>query len=138
MRVYENCIMFNLGKAYQRVQAEFKSRFLKKFALTPMQVLVLEVLYDEEGLSAGEIGSRILLDNATLSGVLDRLAGSGWITKDTARDDRRTLRINLTEKARRLENQILDDVKRINEELLEKFRLEESLLLKRLLKDLRN
>lgn len=137
MRIYEDCIMFNLGKAYQRVQAEFKARFLKQFALTPMQVLVLEVLYDEEGLSAGEIGGRILLDNATLSGVLDRLAGSGWITKNTASGDRRTLRIDLTEKARSSRDSILDEIRKANEQIMGQFRVEEVLLLKRLLKDLR-
>ncbi len=137
MRTYEDCIMFNLGKAYQRVQAEFKARFLQKFGLTPMQLLVLEALYDEEGLSAGEIAGRLLLDNATLSGILERLAEGGWVTKTAAQDDRRTLKVHLTEKARGLKNPILDEVKEANKEIMGQFRVEEVLLLRRLLRDLR-
>lgn len=137
MRVYEDCILFNLGKAYQRVQAEFKSRFLQKFGLTPMQLLVLEVLYDEEGLSAGEIAGRLVLDNATLSGVLDRLVEGGWIIKDTAHGDRRALKIQLTEKGRGMKDSIIDEVRKANEQIMSSFRVEENMLLRRLLKDLR-
>lgn len=137
LRVYEDCILFNLGKAYQRVQAEFKSRFLQKFGLTPMQLLVLEVLYDEEGLSAGEIAGRLVLDNATLSGVLDRLVEGGWIIKDTAHGDRRALKIQLTEKGRGMKDSIIDEVRKANEQIMSSFRVEENMLLRRLLKDLR-
>lgn len=137
MRTYEDCILFNLGKAYQRVQAEFKARFLQKFGLTHMQLLVLEALYDEEGLSAGEIAGRLVLDNATLSGVLDRLTEGGWITKDTEHGDRRTLKIHLTEKARGIKEPILDEVTKANKEIMGQFRVEEDLLLRRLLRDLR-
>lgn len=136
MSAYENCILFTLAKAYQRVQAEFKSRF-QKYGLTPMQLLVLEALYEEEGLSSGEIGNRLVLDSATLSGVLERMAEGGWITKNTADEDRRALQIHLTEKALQLKEELLKENQAANEEILTSFRVEEKLLLERMLKDLR-
>ena len=60
MAIYDDCIMFNLAKAYQRVHSEFKRRF-SKFGLTPIQLLVLEALFEEEGLSSGEIGKRLVV-----------------------------------------------------------------------------
>ncbi|HOX16588.1 MAG TPA: MarR family transcriptional regulator, partial [Smithellaceae bacterium] len=78
---FQDVILFTLGKAYQKVYGIFKGR-LQSYGLTPMQALVLHALYEEEGLSAGELGKRLALDSATLSGVLDRMAESGWIIKN--------------------------------------------------------
>ena len=134
---YRDCIMFNLAKAYQRVHGEFKVAF-SKFGLTPMQLLVLEALYEEEGLSAKEIGQRLVLDSATLSGVIDRMIEAGWIVKQVSAYDRRRLEISPTPKARDLEQTLLNKVDQLNEEFLKPLGLEEQLLLKRFLKDLQN
>ncbi len=74
-----------------------------------MQGLVLHALYEEEGLSAGELGKRLALDSATLSGVLDRMAESGWIIKNAVKEDRRVLNIQLTDKSRQCRDKFLKD-----------------------------
>ena len=132
---YKNVILFTLAKANQRVHGIFKSR-LHQYGLTPMQCLILHALYEEEGLSAGEIGKRLVLDSATLSGVLERMTEAGWIIKKTA-DDRRVLNITLTEKALDCKDELLQEIEVMNDEILASFRLEERLLLERMLKDLR-
>ena len=70
---YRDNIVFLLAKAHQRAQGALKMQ-LQPFDLTTMQCLFLEALWEEEGLSVGEIGRRITLDTATLAGILDRLA----------------------------------------------------------------
>jgi len=132
---YQDVIIFILSKAYQRVYGIFKSR-LQPYGLTPMQGLVLHALYEEEGLSAGELGKRLSLDSATLSGVLDRMAESGWILKNV-KDDRRVLNIRLTDKALSFRYKITNDTEELNQEILSMFSMEERLLLIRMLKDLR-
>ena len=136
MAIYEDCIMFNLAKAYQKVHSEFKQRF-SHYGLTPMQLLVLEALFEEEGLSSGEIGKRLVLDSATLSGVLERMIGAGWIVKTVSESDRRAVDIKLTAKARELRQKIRQEVDAANHSILKHFRLEEQVLLKRFLTDLR-
>jgi DNA-binding MarR family transcriptional regulator len=131
---YDEVISFILSKANQRVYSVFKSR-LQPYGLTPMQALVLHALYGEEGLSAGELGKRLVLDSATLSGVLDRMAESGWIIKNV-KEDRRVLNIQLTDKSRQCQEKFLKEIKILNQEVLSAFRLEERLLLIRMLKDL--
>ena len=133
---YQDVILFILSKANQRVYATFKSK-TQTYSMTPMQALVLHTLYEEEGLSAGELGKRLVLDSATLSGVLDRMAEGGWIIKNTAKDDRRVLSLRLTDKSRQLKEQFLKDTEALNQEVLSSFSLEERLLLIRMLKDLR-
>jgi len=132
---YENVILFILSKANQRVHGIFKSR-LHQYGLTPMQCLILHALFEEEGLSAGEIGRRLVLDSATLSGVLERMADACWIMKKTA-EDRRVLNITLTSKARHYKDELLQEIAALNDEILSPFRLEERLLLERMLNDLK-
>lgn len=135
MSQYEDCILFLLAKAYQRAYGNFKKR-LQVYGLTPVQNLVLLALAEEEGLSAGEIGKRLLLDNATLSGVLDRLAEGGWIIKRVSDEDKRLLQILLTPKAKEAIQVLIDERDNANEEILSGLKIEEQFLLKRMLKDL--
>jgi DNA-binding MarR family transcriptional regulator len=136
MFYYGDCLLFNLSKAYQKVEGIFRSHF-QPYNLTTTQALVLEVLYGEEGLSAGEIGKRVVIDSSTLTGVLDRLAEGGWITKKTTDEDKRLLEIKLTEKALHVKDELLKVIADVNRELLSTFKVEERLLLFRMLQDLR-
>lgn len=133
---YQDVILFILSKANQKVYGIFKSR-LQPYGLTPMQALVLHALYEEAGLSAGELGKRLALDSATLSGVLDRMAESGWIIKNAVKGDRRVLDIQLTKKANQRREKFLNDTIDVNHDVLSRFNAEERLLLIRMLKDLR-
>ena len=135
MAKYDDCILFLLSKAYQKAFGNFKRR-LQDYGLTPVQSLVLMTIAEEEGLSAGNIGKRLVLDNATLSGVLDRLAEGGWIIKATADDDKRLLQIYLTPKANEMTGIIIKERDGLNEDILSPLKLEERLLLKRMLKDM--
>ena len=132
---YSDVILFILSKANQKVYGIFKMRLLP-YGLTPMQALVLHALYEEENLSAGELGRRLALDSATLSGVLDRMTEGGWIIKNQ-KEDRRVLNISLADKSRRCREKFLRETEELNQEMLSIFSTEERLLLVRMLKDLR-
>ena len=136
MTQYEDCIIFLLAKAYQKAHGNFKQHLLP-YGITPVQHLILEALWVEEGLTASEIGKRLVLDNATLSGMLDRMSEKGWVLKATDDTDKRFIRIYLTGKAKKLKPSILAEREKSNEEILESLNLEEKVLLKRLLKDIR-
>jgi len=131
---YGDCIVFLLAKASQKSQNLLKNR-LKPLGLTSGQALVLEALLEEDGLTAGEIGKRLLLDNATVSGVLDRLADSQWIIKRSDSLDKRVLRIFLAAKAKNMEPQLIRERDAANDEVLSGFSMEERIVLKRLLRD---
>jgi DNA-binding MarR family transcriptional regulator len=136
MDSYEDCIIFLLAKAYQRAHAIHKEQ-LRPYGLTAVQHLVLGALAMEDGQSAGEIGQKLVLDSATLSGTLDRMAENGWISKETDPNDRRVVRISLTPKAQELARQLHTVRVESNQEFMKGLSMEEKVLLKRLLKDLR-
>jgi DNA-binding MarR family transcriptional regulator len=136
MPPYEDCIIFLLAKAYQKAHSAFKQK-LAPFGITPVQQLILAVLEEEEFLSPGEIAERVAMDNATLSGVLDRMGEAGMIRKEGNREDRRSVRVSLTPKAKKMQDELTEQRKAINEEITGKLSMEERLLLKRMLRDLK-
>lgn len=130
-------IVFLLAKAHQRAQGVLKG-YLQTFGLTPMQCLFMESLWEEDGLSVGDIGRRIALDTATLAGVLDRMVTAGWVRRETDPDDGRVARVYLTEKAQEAVSGLASAIEITNNELLSNFSLEEKLLFKRFLRDVKD
>lgn len=134
MLSYNDCIVFLLAKAYQKAHATIKKR-VGTYGLTPMQLLVIHAIREEEGLSSTEIGNRVILDSATLAGVLDRLAQRDWIVKKTDPEDKRALNLYLGQESNDLIHELIRVREEANEEILAGFSVEEKVLLKRLLRD---
>jgi DNA-binding MarR family transcriptional regulator len=130
-----DCTIFLLAKAYQAAHNMFKAR-LQPYGLTNMQHLVLEGLWYQDGMTAAELGKLLILDKATLSGVLARLEDSGWIYRDHDQEDKRLVRLHTTEKANQLRDELIELRCKTNAQLLADFSPEEQILFKRLLRDL--
>ncbi|PIE02922.1 MAG: MarR family transcriptional regulator [Acidobacteria bacterium] len=109
---------------------------LKQFGLTNMQHLVLEAIWYREGCTQAELSRMLILDKATLSGVVDRLADSNWLEKKEDIMDKRSQRLYSTSKAKENKAALIEIRCKANEELLKDFTHEESVLFKRLLWDL--
>ena len=136
MTSYRENIVFLLAKAHQRAQGVLKG-YLQTFGLTPVQCLFMESLWEENGLSVGEIGRRIALDTATLAGILDRMVTSGWVRRESDPDDGRVARVYLTDKAKEAIGDLTASIERTNNELLSNLSVEEKLLFKRFLRDVK-
>ena len=130
-----NCSAFLLGKAYQRAHGEFK-KLLNPYGLTNIQHLVVEALVHEPGQTAGDLGELLILDKATLSGVIQRLCESEWIEKRIDGVDGRVQRLYPTDKALSSSEELARERQRFDEEFLGRFSPEERILLKRLLRDI--
>ena len=134
---YQENIVYLIAKAHQRAQGVLKGH-LQTFGLTPMQCLFMESMWEEDGLSVGEIGRLIGLDTATLAGILDRMVNAGWVRREADPDDGRVARVYLTDKAKGIIRDLATTIERTNNELLKNFSLEEKLLFKRLLREVRD
>jgi DNA-binding MarR family transcriptional regulator len=87
-------------------------------------------------MTATELSKLLILDKATLSGVLDRMVETGWIVKSPDPEDRRVQRIYPSEEANRLKPELIEKRKEANQEILEMFSPEERVLFKRFLRDM--
>ena len=96
----EHCIFFQLAKAYQSGTRFWKDK-LAPFGVTAVQGLVMAFLEEKDHISSVALGQRVQLDSATLTGVLDRLEGLGYIERQKNPRDRRAILIQLTGEGRK-------------------------------------
>ncbi|MBZ4346465.1 MarR family transcriptional regulator, partial [Mycobacterium tuberculosis] len=54
---------------------------LDALGLTYPQYLVMLVLWEQDGLTVSEIGERLTLDSGTLTPLLKRLEGAGYLSR---------------------------------------------------------
>ena len=99
-------ICFNLGRVMRRVYDHYEQR-LSSFGLTTSQYFVFNALWMGDGISLGELGERVFLDSSTLTGIIDRMERSGYVERRANPDDRRSVLVFLTAKARELGPRIL-------------------------------
>lgn len=125
MKRIEDCISFYLGKAYQRVAQSAKQR-LAPYGVTPVQYALLKVLWEQDHQSGAELGERLVLDSATMTGVLDRLEDAGLIKRQADVTDRRMNRIVLTARGRDLQAPLDREMDQLNQDFLGGFTLEET------------
>ncbi len=130
-----DCTFFFLAKAHQKAHGMLKKK-LVPYGLTNMQHLILEGLWYQEGATAAELGKLLILDKATLSGIIDRLDDAGWIEKRPDKNDKRAIRLYPSKKAVDLKEELIDVRKKGNDLLLSDFTMEEKIIFKRLLRTL--
>ena len=135
MNSIPDCIFFFLAKANQKAHGLLKKK-LTPYGLTNMQHLILEAVWYQEGATAAELGKLLILDKATLSGIIDRLHDRDWIEKRPDNNDKRIYRLYPSGKANDLKNELIEVRKKGNDLLLADFTMEETIIFKRLLRSL--
>ncbi len=87
---------------------------LEPHGILSAQWSVLRILWDIEGLTQVELAERMLVEKASLTGVLESMERRGLILRVRNEDDRRKINITLTAQGRRLKPQLLPHAARIN------------------------
>ncbi len=113
----ENCISFLINKAAQGVSRRVRDA-LSPHGVTSAQFAVLMVLWEQDGLCAAEIGTRLSVDSATLTGLIDRLEAATFLIRQACGDDRRVHRLKLTETGRAARPALEAAMDRVNETIL--------------------
>ncbi|MFZ7104233.1 MAG: MarR family winged helix-turn-helix transcriptional regulator [Peptococcaceae bacterium] len=114
------CINFLLTKAQQAVFQFFKAR-LADYDVTPVQYGILGCLWEENGQTPKQIAYHLSLDGSTITGILDRMENKGLVQRTPDPNDRRALRVILTEKGMELQEPIQEIIYAANEKVLEAF-----------------
>jgi len=84
-----------LGRHFQEM--------LEPHGLTPFHWLVLCCLWEQDGLPTSHLGDRLCQVGGTLTGVIDRMEERGLVRRERDPEDRRILRIWLTQSGLELE-----------------------------------
>jgi DNA-binding MarR family transcriptional regulator len=102
-----NQLCFPLYAAARHVTGLY-TPVLKPLGLTYTQYIVFLVLWEKDGLTIGELGEKLLLDNGTLSPLLKKMEQAGYVRRERSREDERVVVITLTEAGRALQEKAKD------------------------------
>jgi MarR family transcriptional regulator, organic hydroperoxide resistance regulator len=112
----DRCVIFLLGKAFQRVSQGARER-LAPHGVSPMQYVVLSVLWERDGQSGAELTTRLRIDSATITGIIDRLVAAGWTMRVRDAVDRRIQRVKLTDAGKSLRSGLEKEMIELNQEI---------------------
>ena len=97
-----NQLCFPLYAASRNVISLY-TPWLKPLGLTYTQYLVFLVLWEKDGITVGELCSKLMLDNGTLSPLLKKMQQAGYVERKRSGEDERVVVITLTEAGRSLQ-----------------------------------
>jgi len=89
-----NEIMLTLMKEFARIQP----KEIYRGKVTLPQVLILQHLISEESLRMTDIARFMHVSTAATTGIIERLVKSGYVSRVFDQDDRRIIKIEITEK----------------------------------------
>ncbi len=97
-------ICFPLYSAANAVTRAYRP-LLESLDLTYSQYLVMMLLWEKDGASVKDLGSRLYLDSGTLTPLLKRLETKGFVARGRSDEDERVRVLNLTDRGRALQEQ---------------------------------
>lgn len=97
----ESQVCFALTLASRSVIAAYRP-VLEPMGLTHPQYLVMLALWEHSTVTIKELGGYLSIDSGTLSPLLKRLEGHGYILRQRSSDDARTVEVSLTPEGKAL------------------------------------
>ena len=113
------------------------NRLVKPLGLTKSQWRLIVQLHRQDGLTQSELASLLAVGKVSVGGLIDRLEQRGWIERRDDAKDRRTNRIFLTEKAHKVDKEIISAGSKLARQTLKGLTDDESLVLDSLLSAVR-
>ena len=65
------------------------------------------VLWENDGISVGELGRKLYLDNGTLTPLLKKMQDKGYLTRVRSKEDERVVIVTLTDEGWALREKVL-------------------------------
>jgi len=93
--------------AASRATIDIYRPLLDELGITYPQYLVLLILWERGACAVKDIGNLLHLDSGTLSPLLKRLEGAGFIKRQRRAEDERVVDISLTEQGQMLKSQAI-------------------------------
>ena len=122
----EDRFIFLISKVCQKLIINLQKAFSESgVEVTPIQVMLLFFLQKNDGSSLTQISQGLMLENPTITGLIDRLEKSGYVKRSDHPNDRRVYLVHITEKGNKVANKALPIIKKLNEEIKKGYSKEE-------------
>lgn len=128
----DNCINYLLSTSQNKVFKHFKS-LLSSYNITPSEYGVLNCLINSNLNTPKTIGNTLNLEPSTISGILDKMSKKDLIIRQTDNENRRTVLISSTNKAKDLWPTLEKIAYQLNNDYFANLTSEEIILFKKVL-----
>lgn len=119
-------LIYQLFMAQQNLRTYINNALLEGgIKVTLSQAGILFLLTERDGQVMTELSSSLAIDNSTLTGLVDRLERSGYVTRRPGDFDRRSFRIDITPHGAEESERAKSLIRRINQEIRSGFSQEE-------------
>lgn len=114
---YTQLIGYKIIKGEVLIKRKTLSAFMEKgYDITFEQWTVLNVLYVEPGIIQSEIAEKTYKDKTNVTRILDVLSKKGYVIRESHEKDRRSSCIYLTDKGKKMFEDLIPCVEFINEQ----------------------
>ncbi|MBO8159274.1 MarR family transcriptional regulator [Thermosyntropha sp.] len=116
MEDFTTFICYQLKATMKKVE-KYIAQQMAEFGVNMAQSFILFSLLEKDGSTLSEIGNRSQIENSSLTTMVDKLEKEGLVERRLYAQDRRVIKLYLTEKGRELGQKILDEGSKFNKYL---------------------
>ncbi len=91
----------SLRRIFKAIQ-DYSQEVSGRFGITGPQLWALKTIAEHEALALGDLSKKMYLHPSTVTGVVDRLEAKGYVVRERNREDRRVVKVSLTDKGKDL------------------------------------
>lgn len=108
----ENTLGYKINRAAIVMKLELQERFRAAgFKITPEEWVILNRLWESDGMNQNEISQKTLKDKTTVTRFLNDMESDGLIKRVVAKSDRRNRLIFLTDRGKKLKEKLVQIAK---------------------------
>lgn len=108
----ENQLCFPLYACSKEIVRKHKP-YLDELDLTYTQYITMIALWENGEINVKELGEKLYLDSGTLTPLLKKLEGKGYITRERSKTDERNLIVRLTSSGESLKSKAAEVPKKV-------------------------
>ena len=133
----EECILHRMTRAAAAMSRLWSLR-LAEIGCTVPQGIVLCFLLERDAVTPKDLAERSGLDGPTMTGILDRLGDAGSVRRERREDDRRSLRVFLTDAGRERAGMVMSFMEEANRAVMKSMSVDEKAVIDRFLRDMQS
>jgi DNA-binding MarR family transcriptional regulator len=134
-RFVDSHLGYLLGQANQALYKDFDAH-VRAAGLSPAEWRVLATLHDSEPLTVSQLAHQVLAKQPTVTKLVRRMAGQGWVALHAHASDQRCTLVAATAAGRRLVRPLVDEAKQQEARMLRSLAATEKVVLRKLLEKL--
>ena len=131
---HQESVGYLMARVRSAMWNEVTQRTLEQLRITGTQASMLSMLASGKCLTAAELAREYGIDASAITRLLDRLESCGLLTRLRSKEDRRVVKLQLTDKGAELAEQLPPIFNGVSETLMRGFTPEEICFLKSMLR----